>query len=177
MMITSFYLIICHSHGCLQPSICCLPHLKMPLILPSLDFYRTLTTTTMDTADYWLMAWEYSIWNAIIASLQFWTEELNPVTLGIATECVYTTFFYTPTSHTLWKQSDETLFWMFHYSTQCSFHPTTVTSRWRLCEWLRYHWLTNPIMKDSLHTPHFQFGTCFIQSSDHHTQQYTTNSS
>ena len=64
-------------------------------------FYRTFTATTMDTADYWLMAQEYSIWNATIASLQFWTEDLDPVTLGRATECVNTTFFYTPTSHTL----------------------------------------------------------------------------
>ena len=76
-------------------------NLKMPLILQSLDFYRIFTTTTMDTAAYWPMAQEYSIWNAAIASLQFWTEDLNPVTLGIATECVYTTFFYTSMSHTL----------------------------------------------------------------------------
>ena len=46
-------------------------------------FYRDYTTTTMDTADYWPMAGEYSIWNAAIASLQFWTEDLNlnPFTL------------------------------------------------------------------------------------------------
>ena len=54
----------------------------------------------MDTADYWPMAGEYSIWNAAIASLQFWTEDLDPVTLGIATEHVYTAFFYTSMSHT-----------------------------------------------------------------------------
>ena len=76
-------------------------------------FYRTFTATTMDTADYWPMAQEYSIWNAAIASLQFWTEDLDPVTLGRATECVYTTFFYTSTSHTLCQQSDETLFGHF----------------------------------------------------------------
>ena len=64
----------------------------------------------MNTADYWLMAREYSIWNATIASLQFWTEDLDPVTLGRTTEHVYTTFFYLPASHTLCQQSDETLF-------------------------------------------------------------------
>ena len=121
MMITSFYLIICHSHRCLQPSIYCLPNLKMPLILQSLDFYRIFTTTTMDTADYWPMAWEYSIWNATIASLQFWTEDLNPVTLGIATESVYTTFFYTSTTHTLCQQSDETLFGCFIIALNAAF--------------------------------------------------------
>ena len=74
----------------------------------------------MDTADYWLMAPEYSIWNAI-ASLQFWTEDLDPVTLGIATECVYTTFFYTSTSQTLCQQSDETLFGCFIIALNAAF--------------------------------------------------------
>ena len=51
---------------------------KFSLILPSLDFaeilpLHTATKLSMNTADYWLMAREYSIWNAAIASLQFWT--------------------------------------------------------------------------------------------------------
>ena len=64
----------------------------------------------MDATDYWPMAREYSIWNATIASLQFWTADLDPVTLGRATEQVYTTFFYSPSSHTPHQQSDEILF-------------------------------------------------------------------
>ena len=79
--------------------------LKMSLILSSLDFteilpLHTATISSMTTADYWPMAREYSIWNAAIASLQFWTEDLDPVTLGRATECFYTTFFlFTYESH------------------------------------------------------------------------------
>ena len=100
--------------------------LKFSLILPSLDFADilplcTATTLSMNTADYWPMAREYSIWNAATASLQFWTEDLDPVTLTIARECVYTTFFYSPSSHTLHQQSDEILIWMFCNSTKCSF--------------------------------------------------------
>ena len=71
---------------------------------------HTATTLSMDATDYWSMAREYSIWNAAIASLQFWTEDLDPVTLGRATEGVYTTFFYSPSSHTLCQQSNEILF-------------------------------------------------------------------
>ena len=56
----------------------------MFLILLLLGFSRNFTTTTMETAEYWLMAHEYAIWNAAIASLQFWAEDLNPITLGIA---------------------------------------------------------------------------------------------
>ena len=85
-------------------------------------YYRTFTTTTMGTADYRPMAQEYSIWNAAIASLQFWTEDLNPVTLGRATECVYMTFFYTFTSQTLCQQSDETLFGCFVIALNAAFN-------------------------------------------------------
>ena len=93
----------------------------MPLILQSLDFYRIFTATTMDAADYWLMAREDSIRNAAILSLQFWTEELDPITLGIATEHGHTTFFYTSTSHTLCQQSDETLFGHFIIALNAAF--------------------------------------------------------
>ena len=75
----------------------------------------------METTDYWPMACEYSIWNAAIASLQFWMEDLNPVTLGIATECIYTTFFWTSTSHTLHQQSEETLFGHFVIALNAAF--------------------------------------------------------
>ena len=76
----------------------------------------------MDTADYWWMAQEYSIWNAAIASLQFWTEDLNPVTLGRAMEHVYSTFFYTCMSHTLHQQSDEILFGHFIIALNAAFN-------------------------------------------------------
>ena len=75
----------------------------------------------MNTADYWLMVREYSIWNAAIASLQFWTEDLDPVTLGSTTEHVYTTFFYSPSSHTLCQQSDEILFGCFVIALNAAF--------------------------------------------------------
>ena len=75
----------------------------------------------MNTADYWPMAREYSIWNAAIASLQFWTEDLDPVTLGRATEHVYTTFFYSPSSRALHQQSDEILFGHFVIALNAAF--------------------------------------------------------
>ena len=71
------------------------------IMQPLRVFQKHFTTATMETLEYWLMACKYGIWNATIASLQFWAEDLDPITLGIASECVYTTFFWTPTSHTL----------------------------------------------------------------------------
>ena len=122
-MITSFSLIICHSCRCFQNQYIFPTKnlLNIPLILPPLDFSRNFTTTTMETADYWPMAQEYSIWNAAIVSLQFWTEDLNPVTLGIATELIYTTFFWTSISHTLLQQSEETLFGCFVIALNAAF--------------------------------------------------------
>ena len=75
----------------------------------------------MDATDYWPMAREYSIWNATIASLQFWTADLDPVTLGRATEQVYTTFFYSLSSHTLHQQSDKILFGHFVITLNAAF--------------------------------------------------------
>ena len=75
----------------------------------------------METEEYWLMAQEYGIWNAATASLQFWAEDLDPVTLGKASECVYYHFFWTPTSHTLHQLSKETLFGCFILALNAAF--------------------------------------------------------
>ena len=75
----------------------------------------------MDATDYWMMVIEYSIWNAAIASLQFWTADLDPVTLGRATKEVYTTFFYSSSHHTLCQQCDEILFGCFVITLNAAF--------------------------------------------------------
>ena len=51
----------------------------------------------------------------------FWTEDLDPITLGIASEHVYTTFFWTPTSHTLQQLSEEALFGHFVLALNAAF--------------------------------------------------------
>ena len=83
----------------------------------------------METAEYWPMACKYAIWNTAIALLQFWAEVLDPITLGIASECVYTTFFWTPTSHTLHQLSEDVLFGMFCHCIKCSIYPAVIISR------------------------------------------------
>ena len=47
----------------------------------------------MDATQYWPFAREYSIWNAAVATLQFWMADLEPQTLSNAIEWVYTAFF------------------------------------------------------------------------------------
>ena len=75
----------------------------------------------MDATDYWLMAREYLIWNVAIASLQFWTADLNMLTLSTTIEEVYSAFFYTASSHTLCQQSDEILFSYFVTTLNAAF--------------------------------------------------------
>ena len=75
----------------------------------------------METVEYWPMAQEYGIWNAAIASLQFWTEDLDPVTLGIASECVYTHFFWMTNSHTLHQLPEDVLFGCFIIALNAAF--------------------------------------------------------
>ena len=75
----------------------------------------------MNVTDYWPMAREYSMWNAAIASLQFWTADLDPVTLSRATEEVYSTFFYSTATHTLHQQSDEIPFGHFVTTLNAAF--------------------------------------------------------
>ena len=93
----------------------------MLLILLPLEFYRNFTTPTMETAEYWPMPHEYAIWNTAVASLEFWTEDLSLITPGIASECIYTTFFWTPTSHTLHQLSEDVLFGCFVIALNTAF--------------------------------------------------------
>ena len=83
--------------------------------------FSSILHNTMDTAEYWPMAQEYGIWNVTIASLQFWTEDLHPVSLGVASEDVYSHFFWTPTSHTLHQLSNKTLFGRFVLALNAAF--------------------------------------------------------
>ena len=67
----------------------------------------------MDPLDYWLMAGEYSVWNAAVAALQFWTADLKTHMLGSAIEKVYNAFFYSPSAYLLCQQPDDILFGHF----------------------------------------------------------------
>ena len=75
----------------------------------------------MDTVDYRPMAREYSRQNATIALWQFWTADLDPVTLDSAMEEVYSAFFYSSSSHTLHQQSDKILFGHFVIALNAAF--------------------------------------------------------
>ena len=75
----------------------------------------------METAEYWPMVQEYGIWNAAIASLQFWAEDLDPITLVVASEHVNTHFFWTNSSHTLCQLPEDVLFGHFIIALNAAF--------------------------------------------------------
>ena len=75
----------------------------------------------MDPIDYWLMAREYSIWNAMVAALQFWTADLKAHILSSTIEYIYIAFLYSTSMHLLCKQSDEILFGCFMTTLNAAF--------------------------------------------------------
>ena len=121
----------------------------------------------METAEYWLMACEYGIWNATIASLQFWAEDLDPVTLGKASECVYNHFFWTPTSHTLCQLSEETLFGCFILASNAAFTQQLLLAD-EGYESGSNKDVPTPLHKNAMHTPCIQLRTCFFQPCIQH---------
>ena len=64
----------------------------------------------MNATDYWPFAREYSMWNATVAALQFWTADLEPHILSSTSEWVYAAFFYNTSTHLLCNQPEEVLF-------------------------------------------------------------------
>ena len=67
----------------------------------------------MNAKDYWPLAREYLIWNAAVATLQFWTADPEAHVLSYTIEQVYNAFFYTTSTHLLLQQSEEVLFCHF----------------------------------------------------------------
>ena len=57
----------------------------------------------------------YSVWNIMVAALQFWTTDLEAHMVSSAIEQVYNAFFYSTSMHLLCHQSDEISFG--HYVT------------------------------------------------------------
>ena len=64
----------------------------------------------MNATDYWPMAREYSICNATVAALQFWTADFEAHVLSGAIENVSNAFFYSTSMHLLYQHLDEVLF-------------------------------------------------------------------
>ena len=75
----------------------------------------------MNVTDYWPMTREYSVLNAAVAALQFWTANLKAHVLSSAIEQVYNAFFYSMSMHLLCHQSDEVLFSCFVTTLNAAF--------------------------------------------------------
>ena len=76
-------------------------------------FMNDSTHINMNAMDYWPMAREYSVWNAAVAALQFWTADLKTHILTSTIDKVFNAFFYSTSTHLPHQQSDEILFCHF----------------------------------------------------------------
>ena len=75
----------------------------------------------MNTTDYWQFVRDYYIWNAEVATLQFWTADLEPHVLSSTIEQVHATFFYTTSMHLLCQQPEEVSFGHFMITLNVAF--------------------------------------------------------
>ena len=75
----------------------------------------------MDPMNYWPMAREYSVWNAAVVALQFWTADVEAHLLGSTIEQVFNAFFYSPSTYLLCQQPDELLFGHFMTTVNAAF--------------------------------------------------------
>ena len=120
---------------CLDSSWIIKDHLRyFTIMLPEITIYtcRNSYTTSywtdiyslhvnMDPVDYWPMAREYSAWNAAVAALQFWTDDLEAHLLSSAIEQVYNALFYSTSTYLLHQWSDEILFSHFVTTLNATF--------------------------------------------------------
>ena len=81
--------------------------------------------------------------------------------------CLHHLLLDTHKPHTIDSYLKMLLFGYFVIALNASIYPAVISSRWRLREWFQ-HWLVNTFTKNTMHTPHFQHGTCILQSSPHY---------
>ena len=84
----------------------------------SSKFVKHSTYTNMNATNYWPLAREYSVWNAAVAALQFWTADLDTHILSNTINQVFNAFFYSTSTHTLstiwWN-----IIWSLHDHAKC----------------------------------------------------------
>ena len=88
----------------------------------------------IDSTDYCPFACEFSIWNASIATLQLWTEDLDPQTLSSAIEIVYTAFFYSDSDQHL-QNVEEVLFGHFMTTLNDAFEQALTSEGIKYKSW------------------------------------------
>ena len=87
-------------------------HVPIP-VLDHLDPFQPFHNDILDITIYGCTKSQYSIWNATIATLKFWTADREPHFIISAFEEVYNAFFHIPSMHLLCHQSEEVLFGHF----------------------------------------------------------------
>ena len=116
----------------------------------------------MNVTDYWPMAREYSVWNATVATLQFWTANLKVHVLSSAIEQVYNAFFYSISLHLLHQQYDEILFSHFVITLNAAFESKLALEDKGYESGSKKLQHTHSTQKNLQDPPHFQCQECLF---------------
>ena len=108
------------------------------------------------------MAREYSVWNAAVAALQFWTADLEVHVLSSAIEQVYNAFFYSTSTHLLCQQSDEILFGHFGTTLNAAFESKLVLEDKGYESSSENFNIPTPLRRTSQDPPHSQCQECLF---------------
>ena len=108
----------------------------------------------METAEYWLMAHEYAIWNAAIASLQILGRRPQPnfPRHSLRMHLHHLLLGHLP-AHTLCQLSEDVLYWMFVIALNGSIYPAVSLADEGYKSGSDTADLPTPLQKP-LHTPH-----------------------
>ena len=118
------------------------------------------------------MAREYSVWNAAVAALQFWTADLETHILASTIDKVFNAFFYSTSTHLLYQQSDEILF--SHVMTMLNAtSESKLTSEDKGYKSISENFnIPTPLQKTFSDPPHFQHQKCLFWPNSGYTTQY-----
>ena len=139
----------------------------MNLVSFSCSTHLTYITkiSSMDATHYWPIPREYSIWNATVTALQFWTEDLKLHILSDAIARVYTAFFCSNSVQQSRNISEEVIFGHCD-NLKRHFWMRPHTRRWRIWEWEWKLEYTHFPVKSTVPIPHLSkwelvFWSCY----------------
>ena len=154
-MITSFFIIIFHSHRCFQPNIYSLQNFLKHVINTATVWvlqkfqhnYHGDCRILADGMQICHLECHYCL-TSILGRRPQSSHPRHSLRMHLHHLLLDT---YQPhIMPTIWR----CFIWTFCHCTECSIYPAVIISRWGLREWFWHYWPTHTFMENPSHTPH-----------------------